>query len=238
MLRGSVLAYEWFKSGEGQGVLAHLTHPATGLRRLYGCLEYPGIPPSIECVEYKLFLLGESGAGKSAVTGWLAGLPAWNRQSGESPGLRVTTTYWPAKIQKNIVLFKLNIWDCGEGAVKKYGHLFPACKEGALGVLPVFSFTDRSSWEDIPDLIQRNVQPTDTITPIVIGNRHSSETESAVPVHEMAEFEKSRGIPVVTVRNQTNSSSPPSIPEVASALNTICEQLYIASNRSKYSINV
>ena len=47
MLRGSVLSYDWFKSGEGQGLLAHLTHPATGLRRLYGCLEYPGIPPSI-----------------------------------------------------------------------------------------------------------------------------------------------------------------------------------------------
>ena len=60
----------------------------------------------------------------------------------------------------------MNIWDCGEGAIKKYGHLFPACKEGALGVLPVFSCTDRSSWEDIPDLLQRYVQPTDTITPI------------------------------------------------------------------------
>ena len=62
----------------------------------------------LECVEYKLFLLGESGAGKSAVTGWLAGLPAWNRQSGESPGLRVTTTYWPAKLHNNIVLFKVS----------------------------------------------------------------------------------------------------------------------------------
>ena len=58
MLRGSVLAYEWFKSGEGQGVLAHLTHPATGLRRLYGCLEYPGIPPSIG-MYYVLLILTE-----------------------------------------------------------------------------------------------------------------------------------------------------------------------------------
>ena len=60
----------------------------------------------------------------------------------------------------------------------------------------------------------------------------------AVTLQEMVEFEKSRGIPVVTVRNQTNGNSPPSIPEVAPALNTICEQLYIASNRSKHSVNV
>jgi len=239
MLRGSVLSYDWYKSGEGQGLLAHLTHPATGLRRLYGYLEYPGIPPSIECIEYKLFLLGDGGAGKSAVTAWLAGISAWNRQAGESPGLRVTTVYWPAKIHKNILLFKLNIWDCGEGAVKKYGHLFPACKEGALGVLPVFSCTDRSSWQDVPDLLQRFIQPTDTITPIVIANRYTSDMEGpAVTLQEMADFEKSRGIPVVTVRNQTNGNSPPSIPEVAPALNTICEQLYIASNRSKPSVNV
>jgi hypothetical protein len=51
--------------------------------------------------------LGDAGSGKSAVTAWLAGLPAWNRQASESPGLRVTTIYWPAKIQKNIVLFKV-----------------------------------------------------------------------------------------------------------------------------------
>ena len=31
MLRGSVLSPDWYKSGEGQGLLAHLTHPASGL---------------------------------------------------------------------------------------------------------------------------------------------------------------------------------------------------------------
>ena len=59
MLRGSVLSYDWFKSGEGQGLLAHLTHPATGLRRLYGCLEYPGIPPSIGLYFFVIFMLSK-----------------------------------------------------------------------------------------------------------------------------------------------------------------------------------
>ena len=35
----------------------------------------------LECIEYKLFLLGDGGAGKSAVTAWLAGISAWNRSN-------------------------------------------------------------------------------------------------------------------------------------------------------------
>ena len=30
MLRGSAISYDWYKSAEGQGLLAHLTDPATG----------------------------------------------------------------------------------------------------------------------------------------------------------------------------------------------------------------
>ena len=32
MLRGSAISYDWYKSAEGQGLLAHLTDPATGYR--------------------------------------------------------------------------------------------------------------------------------------------------------------------------------------------------------------
>ena len=39
MLRGSVISYDWYKTAEGQGLLAHLTEPATGHRKLYGLLE-------------------------------------------------------------------------------------------------------------------------------------------------------------------------------------------------------
>ncbi|XP_023341620.1 REM2- and Rab-like small GTPase 1 [Eurytemora carolleeae] len=238
MLRGSVLSPDWYKSGEGQGLLAHLAHPTTGNRRLYGILEYPNIPPSIECVEYKVFLVGETGVGKSAVAGWLAGLPAWNRQAGESPGLRVTTVYWPAKLQNNLRIFKLNIWDTGAGAMKKYGHMYPSCKDGAHGVLVLFSFSDRSSWEEIPALVQRTVLPQDPITPIVVGNRFGNLAETTVSAGEIAEFEQNWNIPVVCVRNQTNSSNPGSITEVATVLNTICEQLWIANRKPRHAINL
>lgn len=235
--RGSVLAYDWYKSGEGQGLLAHLTHPATGHRRLYGSLEYPNIPPSIECAEFKLYLVGESGVGKTAVASWLAGLQGWNRQSGESPGVRMTTLYWPAKVQNSLVFFKLDLWEAGDGASKKYGHVFPSCRDGAHAVLPVFSFTDRATWQEIPELISRATGPTQQqpAFPIVIGNRFGLGSDTTVSATEVAEFEATTNISVVRVRNQTNSSNPASLPEVASALNTICEQLWVARMRSKHS---
>jgi len=238
MLRGTALSYDWYKSGEGQGLLAHLTDPATGDRRLYGCLEYPNVPPSLECVEYKLFLVGDSGVGKSAVAAWLAGLPAWNRQSGESPGLRVTTVYWPANLQNSIMFCKLNIWEAGEGAMKKYGHVYPACKEGAHGVLPTFSFTDLASWQEIPTILQKTILPQDSITPIVIGNRFGNLADTTVSAAEVSKFETAWNIPVVRIRNQTNSANPGSLPEVAAVLNTICEELWLANRRPKHAINL
>ena len=52
-------------------------------------------------------MVGDTGVGKSSVSAWLAGIPTWNRQSGESPGLRVTTVYWPAKLQNSLLIFKV-----------------------------------------------------------------------------------------------------------------------------------
>ena len=50
--------------------------------------------------------------------------------------------------------------------MKKYGHVYPACKEGAHGVLPTFSFTDLASWQEIPTILQKTILPQDSITPI------------------------------------------------------------------------
>ena len=58
MLRGSVLSYDWYKTAEGQGLLAHLTEPGTGYRKVYGMLEQPSLPPSIPLHQFKLFLVG------------------------------------------------------------------------------------------------------------------------------------------------------------------------------------
>lgn len=238
MLQGTVLSYDWYKTGEGQGLMAHFIDPKTGHRKLYGFLEQPSVPPSIECQEFKLLVVGQAGVGKTAVTAWLAGLMGWNRQAGESPGVRVTSLYWPAKVHNALLVFKLHIWEAGDSAVRKYGHVYPACKEGAQGVLFLFSYTDRASWEDLPGLIQRTRLPQDILTPIVIGNKYGSLQENAVATSEVAEFEQAWNIPVVRVRQQTNSINPASLPEVAEVLNTICEQLWLANRRPKHAIHL
>lgn len=236
MIRGSVVSFDWFKSPEGQGLLAHLTDPGTGYRKLYGVLEQPSLPPSIEQRDYKVFLVGRAGQGKTCAASWLAGLPGWNCQQGESPGVRSTIVYWPARVQGKLVLFKLNIWDAGDSAVRKYGHVYPVCKEGADGALVVFSFTDRASWEELPGLVQRTAQPQDNITPIVVGTKYGNVQENEVSGAEVQEFEQSWNIPIIRVRHQAQSTSPPSIPDVSAALNTICEQLWLAQRRPKHTI--
>ena len=35
MLRGTVISYDWYKTAEGQGLLAHLTDPSTGYRQAF-----------------------------------------------------------------------------------------------------------------------------------------------------------------------------------------------------------
>ena len=60
------------------------------LRKLYGLLESPPLPPSIPTHQFKLFLVGRTGSGKTCLVSWLAGLPGWNYTLGESPGVRVT----------------------------------------------------------------------------------------------------------------------------------------------------
>lgn len=234
-MRGSVLSYDWYKTAEGQGLLAHLTSPITGHRKVYGVLEQPSLPPSIPVLQFKLFLVGRVGTGKTCTVGWLSGLPGWNYQLGESPGVRTTQVYWPARVNGKLVLFKLHLWDAGDSAVRKYGHVYPVCKEDAAAVLVVFSFTDRSSWEDLPNLIQRTVMKQD-ITPIVVGTKYGNTTENEVSQAEVLEAETSWNIPVIKVRHQANNPSPSSLPEVAVALNTICEQLWLAKNRRKHTI--
>ena len=32
--------------------------------------------------------------------------------------------------------------------VRKYGHVYPVCREGAAAVILAFSFIDRTTWEE------------------------------------------------------------------------------------------
>jgi len=230
---GSVLDPDWYKSREGAGLLASLTSPTTGYRKLYGLLEQPSLPPSIPTLTFKVFLVGRAGTGKTCCASWLAGLPGWSYQLGESPGVRTSQVYWPARLGGKLVLFKLHLWDAGDSAVRKYGHVYPVCREGASGVLILFSFTDRASWEELPGLIQRTVMNQDGIVPIIVGNKFGNPSENEVSQAEVLEAETNWNIPVVRIRHQSQTQAPGNLSEVAAALNLICEQLYLAKHRQK-----
>jgi len=250
MLRGSVISFDWYKSAEGQGLLTQLTDPNTGYRKLYGLLEQPSLPPSLPVHQFKLFLVGRPGSGKTCLVSWLAGLPGWNYTVGESPGVRVTQIYWPCLLtprpgsSPHIATFKLHFWDAGDSAVRKYSHHYPDCREGAAAVILTFSFTDRTSWEELPALIQRTLaagagEGVGSILPIVVGTKFGHANDNEVSQQEVMEAESNWNIPIIKVRHAglvTNQGAAPSnLPEVASALNTICEQLWLASHRGNIS---
>jgi len=235
-VRGTVLDQEWYKSREGNGLLASLTNPTTGHRKLYGLLEQPPLPPSIPILPFKLFLVGRAGVGKTCTASWLAGLPGWSYQLGESPGVRTTQVYWPARVAGKLLLFRLQLWDAGDAAVRKYGHVYPVCREGASGVLLVFSYSDRASWEELPGLIQRTVMQDPGVLPVIVGNKYGNPADNEVSQAEVAEAESSWSIPIVRIRHQSQNPAPGPLPEVAAALNTICEQLYLAKHRQKLTV--
>ena len=91
---------------------------------------------------------------------------------GETPGVRVTNVYWPAKVasEQKVLLFNLEFWDSGEASTKKYNHILPVCKQKASALLYLFSFTDKSSFEDIEaQLARRSSNPGCAV--IVIGTK-------------------------------------------------------------------
>ena len=132
-LRGQSLTIDlgWHQTEEGQSALAHLRDPITGApKRIFGLLEKPSVPPSFNPLFYKLALIGKSGVGKTALVCLLSNqreiVSSSQIPPGETPGVRVTTVFWPAKINRaQIYLFHLDFWDSGETATKKYNHILP-----------------------------------------------------------------------------------------------------------------
>lgn len=44
-------------------------------------------------------------------------------------GIETTVVYWPVKLQETgkVLFFRLQLWDCGENALRRFDHLFPVC---------------------------------------------------------------------------------------------------------------
>ncbi|KAM6046279.1 ciliogenesis and planar polarity effector 2 [Chlamydotis macqueenii] len=185
----------WLLSPAGRPYLASIFQK--NQRRTFGLLERPALPPSLAAptVTYKLFLAGKSGVGKSALVAALAGTPVPPVHH-ETLGIEVTTVYWPAKPRASgrPVIFQLHFWDCGDGALKKFEHLLPACKEEADAVLFLFSFTDRSSFEELPAQMSRVVGPDEEkLVRVVVGTKFDLSAQADVTEGDVAAFEAAWG---------------------------------------------
>ncbi|KAK9528996.1 hypothetical protein VZT92_013117 [Zoarces viviparus] len=152
-----------------------------GCQSSQGLLESPVMPPhvAVDTVHYKIFISGKSGVGKTALTARLAGLNIPNLHY-ETTGIETTVVYWPVKLRENgrVLFFRLQLWDCGENTLRRFDHLLSACKEQVDAVLFLFSFTDRTSFDDLSNQIAKW---TGTSVKLVVGTKFDLFMHCDVP---------------------------------------------------------
>merc|ERR1719208_651216 len=77
---------------------------------------------------------------------------------------------------------------------------------------------------------------SESILPIIVGTKFGSNSDNEVSQQEVMEAETNWNIPIIKVRHAglaQGQGAPSSLPEVATALNTICEQLWLAKHRDQ-----
>ena len=118
----------------------------------------------------------------------------------------MTQVYWPCLLTprpglSQLITFKLCLWDAGDAAVRKYSHVYPVCRQDAAAVILTFSFQDRTTWEELPAMIQRMLSDGDSesILPIIVGTKFGSNSDNEVSVQEVMEAETNWNIPIIKV---------------------------------------
>lgn len=184
---------DWLNCKTGQEIYSSLLQKNLHGRKPFGLLERPTFEPQINLdeFEYKLFISGKSGVGKTSSVAKLSAnkIPAVHS---ETPGIQTSTVYWPAHIKTidKVILFKLQIWDVGENALKKFDHVLPACKDKVDAIVFTFSFVDKSSFEDLPQQMSRVTANNDNFCRFIIGTKldipHSEVTQKDIEGFEDA----------------------------------------------------
>ncbi|KAM6312805.1 ciliogenesis and planar polarity effector 2 isoform 1-T1 [Podargus strigoides] len=248
----SVLEPGWLLSPAGRPYLDSIFQK--NQRRVFGLLDRPMLPPALAAptVSYKLFLTGKSGVGKTALVATLAGTrvspvhhetlgTSWGRGTSPPvspgvnrcvcpPGIESTTIYWPAKVQAigRPVIFRLDFWDCGDGVLKKFEHLLPACKEEADAILFLFSFTDRSSFEELPAQMGRTIGPDEgNLLRVVVGTKFDLSSQADVTEGDLMAFEGTWGLPVLRAGSTPRAKGGlEGVARVAPLLDALVERLW------------
>lgn len=233
--RGSVVQFKWQDTPEGREFLGGILH--RNRRKSFGLLEAPSLPPqlSVETVSYKIILTGKPGVGKTSTVAKLLGQEIPNFHV-ETPGIQTSVVYWPTKLKESqkVVMFKFQFWDCGEHAIRKYDHLLPALKDKADAALFLFSFTDRGSFEELPNQINRILDEDEKILRIAVATRLDQVLNSDFTEQEIREFEQQWRVPVLRIANVTGRrladglslDGRASIADVAPFLNSLAELLW------------
>ncbi|XP_038015532.1 ciliogenesis and planar polarity effector 2 isoform X1 [Motacilla alba alba] len=148
----------------------------------------------------------------------------------ETLGIEATTLFWPAKPRGSgrPVLFQLHLWDCGDGALRKFEHLLPACKEEADAALFLFSFTDRASFEELPALMGRVLGPGDRhLVRVVVGTKFDLAPHAAVTEGDVRAFEGAQGLRVLRAGGSAGAGGArPGLARVAPVLDALVEELW------------
>lgn len=232
LVHGSLLDFDWLRSSEGTQLLSCLLQRDGIHLRQYGLLERPHLPVhlNVEEVTYKVMVVGKAGVGKTSTVCRLTGseVPLVHN---ETPGLQTSTVYWPGRIQHLVknVLFNIQLFDAGEAGLKRYDHILPSCKDGVDAILFLFSFVDKGSFDEIPQLMTRLTNPDDGISKIVLGTKFDLHAHSEVTQREIRDLENNWKVPVLRIRNLHSphqAESAGAVSDIAPVLNTICEHLW------------
>jgi len=188
----------------------------------------PSVSPDV--FEYKIFLSGKTGVGKSSIAATLAGHDAPSEYH-ETLGIQKSTVYWPAKIVDvgRVLLFRLHLWDAGDNAINKFDHLLPAIKEKADAAMFIFSFVDKSSFIDIPHRIARVTGDSSNLCKFVIGSKLDVQTDVEVTQNDVVDMESRWSVKVLSISSTLSmgSSTRWDSEDIACTLNYICDQLWL-----------
>ncbi|XP_017263905.1 ciliogenesis and planar polarity effector 2 isoform X2 [Kryptolebias marmoratus] len=221
---GSVIVADWHRCKESKEYFNKILRKKK--RKNFGLLESPVMPPhlTVDTVHYKVFISGKSGVGKSALAARLAGLniPIMHH---ETTGIETTVVYWPVKLRESgrVLFFRLQFWDCGENALRRFDHLLPSCKEQVDAVLFLFSFTDRTSFDDLSNqIVKWNESSYGCVVKVVIGTKFDLFMHCDVAQRDVRKFQERWRIPVL----RTGGDIADGLGDVAPILNCLVESLW------------
>lgn len=177
------------------------------------------VPTTYHC---KLLLYGKAGVGKTSTVLKLCGKNVPKTHI-ETLGIQTSVTYWPARLLvpgEEVVVLKLEFWDACEKSVYKFDHVLPSMIASTNTIAFLFSFTDRSSWNELPFVIERMKQKgkLDSHLKIIIGT-HADCVSPKVTPEDISLFEKKHNISILKISNLNGPLLSNGLPDGQSELN-------------------